>query len=242
MNLKEVLNFRRSVRNYASDKPLDAEKVKNCIELATLAPSSSNMQLWEFYHITDKILIEKMAYACLSQSAVSTANQLVVFVTRQDLHRKRAKQVIEFERDNIRRNSPAERQEKRIKGRELYYLKMMPFLYGRFLGLLGLVRKALTESVSVFRPMFTNTTECDQRIVVHKSCALAAQTFMIAMANEGYDTCPLEGFDSKRVKKLLGLPGSAEINMVISCGIRNGNKGIWGDRFRVPFEEVYKQL
>lgn len=242
MNLKEVLNFRRSVRNYASDKPLDTEKVKNCIELATLAPSSSNMQLWEFYHITDKNLIEKMAYACLSQSAVSTANQLVVFVTRQDLHRKRAKQVIEFERDNIRRNSPAERQEKRIKGRELYYLKMMPFLYGHFLGLLGLFRKILTEAVSLFRPMFTNTSESDQRIVVHKSCALAAQTFMIAMANEGYDTCPLEGFDSKRVKKLLGLPGSAEINMVISCGIRNGNKGIWGDRFRVPFEEVYKQL
>ncbi|MBP1677239.1 MAG: putative nitroreductase [Bacteroidetes bacterium] len=242
MNLDEVLNFRRSVRNYAQDKPLDTGKVKHCIELATLAPSSSNMQLWECYHITHKDLIEKMAVACLSQSAVSTANQLVVFVTRRDLFRKRAKQVLEFERGNILRTSPAERQEKRIKDREMYYGKMMPFLYGRFFGLLGLFRKILTESVSLFRPMFTNTSESDQRIVVHKSCALAAQTFMIAMANEGYDTCPLEGFDSKRVKKLLKLPHGAEINMVISCGIRNGNKGIWGERFRVPFEEVYKSL
>ncbi|OJU47472.1 MAG: hypothetical protein BGN96_00850 [Bacteroidales bacterium 45-6] len=76
------------------------------------------------------------------------------------------------------------------------------------------------------------------RTVVHKSCGLAAQTFMIAMANEGYDTCPLEGFDSGLVKKILRLPRSSEINMVIPCGIRNGDKGIWGERFRVPFEEV----
>lgn len=242
MNLETVLNYRRSVRNYATDKVLDTEKVKHCLKLATLAPSSSNMQLYEFYHITDKSLIQKFAYACLSQSAVSTADQLVVFVTRRDLFRKRANQVLEFERGNIRRNSPVERQEKRIKDRELYYGKMIPFLYARFFGLLGLLRKILSESISLFRPMFTNTTESDQRIVVHKSCALAAQTFMIAMANEGYDTCPLEGFDSRRVKKILNLPSSAEINMIISCGIRNSNKGIWGERFRVPFEDVYKQL
>ena len=90
--------------------------------------------------------------------------------------------------------------------------------------------------------MFTNSTECDQRVVVHKSCALAAQTFMIAMANESYDTCPVEGFDSKRVKKLLNLPSGAEINMIISCGIRDGNKGIYGDRFRVSFNQVYKEV
>jgi len=241
MNLEEALHYRRSVRNYLPDD-LDTEKVKHCVQLATLAPSSSNMQLWEVYHITDKTLIEKMAYACMSQTAVSTANQLVVFVTRQDLARQRANQVLEFEKGNIKRNSPEERQEKRIKDRKMYYGTVMPFIYGRFFGLLGILRKLITVPVSWFRPMFTNTLESDQRIVVHKSCALGAQTFMIAMATEGYDTCPLEGFDSRRVKKILKLPHAAEINMVISCGLRNGNKGIWGERFRVPFEQVYKQL
>lgn len=242
MNLEEVLNFRRSVRNYIPTKDLDTQKVKHCIELATLAPNSSNMQLWEFYHITDRAMIDKMAHAALSQPAVSTANQLVIFVTRQDLHRKRSKQIIAFESENIKRNSPADSHERRIKGREIYYNKMIPFLYARFFGLLGLFRKALTLSVSLFRPMFIETSEADQRAVLHKSCALAAQTFMIAMANEGYDTCPIEGFDSRRVKKLLRLPASAEINMIISCGYRNGNKGIWGDRFRVPFDEVYRKI
>ena len=83
-------------------------------------------------------------------------------------------------------------------------------------------------------------SECDVRVVVHKTCALAAQTFMLAMANEGYDTCPMEGLDSRRIKKILNLPHGAEINMVISCGLRE-ERGVWGDMMRIPFEEIYKR-
>ena len=118
----------------------------------------------------------------------------------------------------------------------------MPFLYARFLGLLGFLRVLLAKAIGLFRPIVREVSEGDMRVVVHKSCALAAQTFMIAMANEGYDTCPLEGFDSKQMKKLLKLPHGAEVNMVIGCGIRDGNKGIWGERGRVPFDEVYHRV
>jgi Nitroreductase len=79
------------------------------------------------------------------------------------------------------------------------------------------------------------------RVVVHKTCALAAQTFMLAMANENYDTCAMEGFDSKRAKRILNLPVGAEINMIVSCGIREEH-GVWGDRMRVPFDEVYQRI
>ena len=34
---------------------------------------------------------------------------------------------------------------------------------------------------------------------------------------------------------------SAEINMIVSCGIRT-EKGVYGERFRIPFEEVYKEI
>lgn len=242
MNLEETLNFRRSVRVFDKSKPLDTEKVKHCLELATLAPNSSDMQLWNFYHITQPELLAKISEACLGQSAASTASEIVVFVTRQDLYRQRAKFVLEFERGNIRRNSPIERQEKRIKDRELYYGKLVPFIYARFFGLLGFFRVILAKLIGLFRPIMREVSECDMRVTVHKSCALAAQTFMIAMANEGYDTCPLEGFDSKQIKKLLDLPHGAGVNMIIPCGIRNGNKGIWGERCRVPFNEVYHRI
>lgn len=239
MNLEETLNFRRAVRVFDKDKPIDPEKVKHCLELAALAPSSSNMQLWEFYHITQPEKMAGISEACLGQTATATAAEIVVFVTRQDLYRKRAKFVLDFERGNVRRNSPEERQAKRIKDRELYYGKLMPFLYARFFGILGLFRVLLANVIGLFRPIVREVSECDMRITVNKSCALAAQTFMIAMANEKYDTCPLEGFDSKRIKKLLKLPSGAGINMVIPCGIRNGEKGIWGERCRLPFDSIY---
>ncbi|MFK2074306.1 nitroreductase family protein [Bacteroides fragilis] len=235
MNLEEVLNYRRSVRVFDKTKPLDPEKVKHCLELATLAPNSSNMQLWEFYQVIQPELLAKISKACLDQTATSTASEVVVFVTRQDLYRIRAKFVLDFERGNVRRNSPKER-------RELYYGKLMPFLYARFFRILGLLRSVLAKAIGLFRPIVREVSESDMRVVVHKSCALAAQTFMIAMANEGYDTCPLEGFDSKQMKKLLKLPHGAEVNMVIACGIRDGNKGIWGERGRVPFDEVYHRV
>ena len=241
MNLDEVLHYRRSVRAYDRTKLIDTERVKHCLELATLAPNSSNMQLWEFHHITDPALLAKVSHACLDQKATSTAQEVVVFVVRRDAYRKRARFVLDFERDNIHRNSPTERQAKRIKDRELYYGMVMPFLYARFFGLLGLFRKLLANIISLFRPMMLEVSENDVRVVAHKSCALAAETFMIAMANEGYDTCPLEGLDSRRLKRVLKLPYGAEINMAVSCGIRDGNKGIWGDRCRVPFEEVYRR-
>lgn len=240
MTFEEIIHHRRSIRVY-KDLPLDTEKVKHCVELASLSPNSSNMQLWEFYHVTDPTILKKLAVACLGQSAASTAQQILVFVTRRDLFRKRAKKVLELETQNILNNSPKERQEKRIKQRQLYYGKLMPFLYGRFFGLLGWVRYVFVNIVGIFRPIFYQVTENDTRVVVHKTCALAAQTFMLAMAAEGYDTCPMEGFDSRKVKRLLKLPFGAEINMVISCGIRD-EKGVWGDRMRIPFDEVYKKV
>lgn len=237
MNFEELLNYRRSVRRYSAT-PIDSEKVKQCLMQATLAPNSSNMQLWEFYHVTSPDKLKQLTAACLNQQAAATAQQMVVFVTRQDLYRKRAAKMSELETLNVQQNSPKEKQEKRMKRWKLYYGIVMPFLYSRFLGIFGFFRKIMVIIIGLFRPITYQVSENDMRVVVHKTCALAAQTFMLAMANQGYDTCPLEGFDSTRVKRILKLPLGAEINMVIPCGIRDEG-GIWGNRMRVPFDEIY---
>ena len=242
MTLVGMLTYRRSVRHFSAEKTLDGELVRECLRLAQLAPSSSNMQLYEFYHVTCRAVLQQLALACLGQGAAVTAQQMVVFVVRQDLYRSRAQSVLAFERGNVRRNSPPEKQEKRLKQRESYYGRFMPFLYARGLGLLGLFRKTLAWGIHLFRPMTIDVSEADMRVVAHKSCGLAAQTFMLAMAEAGYDTCPMEGLDSRRVKKILGLPRAAEINMVVACGIREEGRGIWGERFRLPLEDVYRQI
>ncbi len=79
MSFEEIVNFRRSVRLYTKQS-ISTEKVKHCIELARLAPNSSNMQLWEFYHIISPEILKEISVACLNQQSAATAQQIVVFV------------------------------------------------------------------------------------------------------------------------------------------------------------------
>ena len=46
--VSEAVAYRRSTRVYDPEKPIDSELVKECIKHASLAPTSSNLQLWEF--------------------------------------------------------------------------------------------------------------------------------------------------------------------------------------------------
>lgn len=237
----EAINYRRSVRIYDAEKPIDKAIVKKCLTQASLAPNSSNMQLWEFYHITSKDVIAKIAPLCFNQNAAKTAQQLVVFVTRKDLWKKRAKANLEFIDTNFGKDNPKATQSNREKAARNYYGKIIPFAYADFLGILGFFKYLLILIIGLFKPIYREVRKSDMRIVAHKTCGLAAQNFMISMAAEGYDTCPMEGSDSWRVKKLLNLPFGSEINMIVSCGIRS-EKGVYGDRFRIPFNEVYKEV
>jgi len=238
-NFEDALNFRRSVRVYDKEKEIDAALVKKCIEKATLAPSSSNMQLWEFHHIISKELIKKLSIACLNQNAATTAKQLVVVVVRKDLWKQRVKENLNYLQSLFGKKSK-EDYTSREKFALNYYGKIMPFAYGDFLGIFGYIKYFVAWLFGIFRPSYRQLRKNDMRIVAHKSAGLAAQTFMLSMASEGYDTCPMEGTDTLRIKKILNLPSKSEINMVISCGIRKP-EGVYGERFRIPFEEVYKQ-
>ena len=238
--VSEAISYRRSTRVY-KDESIDSEKVKQCLVNASLAPTSSNLQLWEFYHITDKETLSKMAVACLNQNAAKTSQQLVVVVARKDLWRKRAKANIEFLNKVYDKEDLSERDLKRKKMALNYYSKLIPTIYTDFFGILGFIKYIIFQIIGFFKPIYRQTRLSDMRIVAHKSAALAAENFMVSMAAIGYDTCPMEGSDTLRIKRILKLPNSAEITMVIGCGIRD-DKGIYGPRFRVPFDEVYYEI
>ncbi|WP_299124308.1 nitroreductase family protein [uncultured Tenacibaculum sp.] len=239
--VSEAISYRRSVRVYDSEKTIDSAIVKKCLQQASLAPTSSNMQLWEFYHITSKETIAKIAPLCFNQNAARTAQQLVVFVVRKDLWRKRAKANLSFMDKTFGKNNPKSEQSSREKVARNYYGKIIPFAYADFMGILGFFKYLMILITGLFRPIYREVRNSDIRIVAHKTCGLAAQTFMLSMAAENYDTCPMEGSDTWRVKKLLNIPSSAEINMIVSCGIRKP-EGVYGERFRIPFNEIYKEI
>ncbi|RNC85017.1 MAG: nitroreductase family protein [Winogradskyella sp.] len=238
--VSEAIAYRRSTRVY-KDTPIDTEKVKQCLVNASLAPTSSNLQLWEFYHVTNEEKLKNLAEACFNQNAAKTAKQLVVIVTRKDLWRKRAKANIDFLNKVYNKEDLSERDLKRKKMATNYYQKLIPTVYSDFLGIFGFLKYLVFNVIGIYRPIYRQARLSDMRIVAHKSAGLAAQNFMNSMAAIGYDTCPMEGSDTLRVKQILDLPRGAEINMVIGCGIRD-EKGIYGPRFRVPFEDVYFEV
>lgn len=235
-SVSEAIEYRRSVRVFKNEA-IDIEKVKKCIQLATLAPTSSNMQLWEFYHIVSPEIIHEIAKASFNQNAAKTAQQILVVVTRKDLWHKRVQSNIDFLK-NLYGDKPEAEYSRREKFAMNYYKKIIPSLYFDFFGILGMIKFLIFQVIGIFKPIYRQARESDMRIVAHKSAGLAAQNFMISMAAMNYDTCPMEGFDSLRIKKLLHLPASSEINMIIGCGIRE-EQGVYGERFRVPFDEVY---
>lgn len=232
--VSEAIHFRRSVRVYDPKKNIDSQQVKKCIEQATLAPTSSNLQLWEFYHVQSEDLLKKIAKVCYDQPAAKTAQELVIPVVRLDLWPARIQANVDFIKA-----SNAEGDDKKIKGALDYYQKIIPQLYRGTKYLTGFVHSLKIRWKGRKKVTYREVKASDLRVVGHKSTALAAQNFMVSMAALGYDTCPMEGFDSVRLKALLNLPKKSEISMVIGCGIRKEEEGIYGDRFRIPFDQVY---
>ncbi|WP_422861382.1 nitroreductase family protein [Flagellimonas sp. W118] len=239
-SVTDAIQYRRSVRIFKDDIKLDSDKVKKCVENAVLAPTSSNLQLWEFYHVTQPHTLDKLSVACLGQKAAKTAQQIIVVVVRKDLWRSRIKANLSFLKSSFGKK-PREEYSKPEKFALNYYEKIMPTVYFDFLGLLGWIKYFMFQIVGMFKPTYRQVRQSDMRIVAHKSAGLAAQNFMVSMAAIEYDTCPMEGHDSLRIKKILGLPSSSEINMVIGCGVREEH-GVYGPRFRIPFDQVYKRL
>ena len=229
----EIIEKRRSNRKFDENIEVPNEVIQKSLERSILSPNSSNMQLWEFYWIQDPTERAKYTALCLGQSAAKTAKQIVVFVTRADLWKQRAKWNYERVKEGIK-GEPNKLQKRGLD----YYTKLMPLAYrSEIFGFWAFVRRCISFFGGLSKPFYRMGGKADQRVTVHKSCALAAQTFMLSIAAEGFESCPMEGFDAKRVKKALNLPAGAEINMIIAVG-KATPEGVWGPRNRVPYNEV----
>lgn len=228
----EAVESRRSVRIFDQDTPFDHDLVEKCLEAAILSPNSSNLQLYQFIRIPETSPFkDKLAELCMRQKAATTARELVVVITRRDLWKSRAAANYEYIKSTVQNQS-----EKKKKQALSYYGSLVPKLYSKFPGW-TLVKKVIAFFVGLKRPMVREVSETDIRISVHKSAALASMTFMLGMKASGYDTCPMEGYDSKRISKLLNLPKGTEICMIIGCG-RGLPEGVYGKRFRLFNQEL----
>jgi nitroreductase len=226
-----AVESRRTVRDFLPD-PVPQEVLDRCLDAARLAPSSSNLQPWEFIIIMDPEVRRLANAACLDQLPAKTAPLLIALVTHCDTWQRNRDEILRiFKGRGPLRPSQAS-----------YYQRIIPLIYttGPF-GILGPLKRAFSRIASLFKPTPNLMSRSDVRVMAHKSTALAAAAFMLALRAEGFDTCPMEGFDPWRAKALLGLPPGAEVNMFLAVG-RRSDKGVWWDRALMPREWAVREI
>ncbi len=228
MEFFETIQRRRSVREYNST-PVPADVINKALDAALIAPNSSNMQSWNFIWVKSPEKKQKTIEACLNQTAARTAQELLVFVATTENWQRHSAAIVE---DLKNKKSP-----QRVLD---YYEKLIPALYGW--SWLAPLKFVLSHLSGIFRPTPRKPwSKRDNLEVAIKSCALAAENFMLAISAQGFDTCPMEGFDECRLKKLLNLKCNERVVMVISVGQRAPH-GVWGTQFRVPKDWVVKEI
>lgn len=226
MDFFDAVESRRSVRKYLPE-PVPREVIDRALSAALLAPNSSNLQPWEIFLVSSLEKKAAMVTACLDQSAAATAAGLVVFTARTDTWRRNRAHLLKALKESS--GTP----DMILK----YYNEIVPLMYAHgWLNTLGWLKKIVFSIVGIFRPVprgpFSNA---EVKSVLSKTVALACQNFMLAIAAQGYATCPMEGFDAFRVKKILGLGRKSIVVMVIAMG-RANPEGIYGPRLRLDPE------
>jgi nitroreductase len=229
---EKVIQNRRSVRLYTNEK-IPNNVVERVLEWGTMAPNSSNLQPWEFFWVQDPLKKSEIIEACFNQPAAKTAQEIIVCVARLDKWRERRNDMLKF----------FDKSNKVPKSVRTYYEKIVPMVYSQGpLSLFGYSKKLITYFIGFIRPVPREpTSRSDMRVWAVKSTALACQNIMMGFSAYGFDSCPMEGLDSRRIKKTLKLNRDSEIVMVISAGKRD-KKGVYGPRIRMPKDNFIKKI
>lgn len=228
---RKVVQSRRSVRKF-DDTPLPDAVLNDCIDLALLAPNSSNLQPWEFHVVKTPALKKQLADACLAQNAATTAQSLVVILARMTTWREHSDMMLDA--------WPLETAMPKIV--DNYYRKFAKIHYTQGpLGVFGLGKRAFASVAGLKRPVPRGPfTHSDMRVWAAKTVALAAENFMLALRAHGFDSCPMEGFDERRVYQILDLPADSFVVMIVGCGKRAPD-GIYHPRIRFERERFVKE-
>ena len=216
--------------------PISCEFREQVLNAARSAPSSFNIQPYRLIWVESPEALREAARLCMGQSPATTASVLVVAVADLGSWRTTTREHLKWMRAA---GFPAEKiayHEKRAGFAKWF------FLQGWF-GVFGYLKAFVLRIVNSWkiigrlpvgkRGMFKWAT---------KSTALACQNLMIAAEALGFNTCPMEGFDGRRLSKFLGLSRRYhEIVMVIAIGkksARHSDQPQW----RRPLESTVQFL
>lgn len=203
----ELATSRRSVRDFKPDA-VPADVIDQLLEAARWAPSGYNLQPVLFVVVTQPDRKTALRRACMDQRQVSDAPSVVVFVGDRQVATRHFDRVLAMDLQAGAINQEYER----------LLRKYVPLAFATGPAGLGWLWKA------TLAPLMRGLTPIPSMPAVHrrywlaKQVGLGAMNFMLAAHATGLATCPMEGFDTRRVRRVLGLPRAMEPMLVVPVG------------------------
>lgn len=208
----DAIYQRRAVKAF-DPVAIPPELREQILDAARFAPSSFNMQPYRFYWIESPERKKAASQLCLSQPPATSATALVAAVADIASLESTSRLQLEWMR------SSGFSEEKIREYERTARLGRIIFAPGPF-GIFGAFKWALFRALNSFKMIGLPPTSRQEVFKwAIKSTSLACQNLMIAAEALGLNTCPMEGFDTVRLSRFLGLSRKHhEIVMVIAIG------------------------
>ena len=213
----DLISQRRAVKLFEPVE-LSEDLRQQILNAARHAPSSFNLQPYRFYWVQSDLKKATVARLCLSQKPAETASALIVAVADLKSLPVTSQAQLEWMRTtNLTAEKIRDYERKAKIGRILF--KPGPF------GIFAAIKWALFRLLNLrmvigMPPLFQQ----DLFKWATKSTSLACQNLMIAAEALGMNTCPMEGFDNRRLSRYLDLSDRHhEIVMVIALGKKSSD-------------------
>jgi len=211
-DIVDAIFHRRAVKDF---EPVEIPEVlrEKILNAARHAPSSFNSQPYKFYWVGSAAKKAAVAKLCLGQRPAETASALVVVVADIGSMSETTRAQSEWMRAS---NFPEEKVRDYERTAKIGRILFMPGPFGIFAALKRAIFWLLNLWMTSGMPPLSRQ---DIFKWATKSTSLACQNLMIAAEALGVNTCPMEGFDGRRLSQYLGLSRRYhEIVMVIAIG------------------------
>jgi nitroreductase len=206
-SLLSLMRQRRATRHFLPDA-VPPEIVTTILEAARSAPSGFNLQPIHIVIVTDASQKQALRLACMNQSQLTEAHTILVCVGDRLAAKHHLNDVLAADRAAGYTNAA-------------YDAIVRRYCWAGFrtapAGLGGLLKRWLLPVVRLVTPVPDLPVE-DPVGWLRKQSAFSAMQAMLMAEALGYHTCPMEGFDTRRVARILGLPRHVVPTLVVPLG------------------------
>ncbi|MCA1055672.1 NAD(P)H-dependent oxidoreductase [Rossellomorea aquimaris] len=210
----EAYEFRHATKQFDPDKKVSDEDFRFIMETGRLSPSSFGFEPWRFLVIEDSTLREKIKNTAWgAYGKLPEASHFIIILSRTKLDTKYdSAYLVDHFKQN--KNMPDEHLKKYLERIEQFQKEDFDLLDGE-------------------RPLLD---------WAGKQTYIALGNMMTAAAQIGVDSCPIEGFDIKKMNDLLaeeGLLDDGHFSISVMCafGYRVNDPA---PKTRRPFDDIVK--